>query len=638
MSKILSLKTKIIFLFLIPAIVLIYFSYDYMQRKSDFLQQTKRFEFISKQTKRLTKLIKNIQLERGLSVGYIVADDKKILQKQLLEQFRVTDSIVEACLQSSERNQVILSKLLPPEKLAKIKPLNRQIFSTLEKRKEIRKKILQNSISFDDDVAYYTSINTHAIHLMKFLLLILQQTSPDSISLINIEKNKEYAGLERACIYYQFMLKKHDLLCKQKVFYLQQQQQNEFHEFELFASKESLDIFRKNLDYETLEKLQNIQRLFQENKLRAIDPQVWFSLSTKYITSLNQISNEILARYIEKAHQSYDDAWQELYFAILLWVISIVATIYILVLLNKLFEKEQEQLEALRIAAYAFDSQEAIAITDTEERFIKINKGFTEITGYEEDEILGKTPRILQSTKHSKQFFEDMWHDIKTHGRWKGDIYNKRKNGEVYPERLSITAIKDEEGNTTNYIAHFFDITDLKNAQEKAEHQANHDVLTGIANRKLLMEILQKELSKAKRHKLTHAFMFIDLDHFKSINDKYGHYIGDLLIKHTASVLIKSVRTEDFVARISGDEFAVLLLNLNKEEAEEVAQKVAKKILQELSKEVELEGHKIQISSSIGIRIFPKTADENVELIISNADTAMYMAKTTGKNRFVLYR
>jgi len=639
MSELFSLKTKIIILFLIPSIALIYFSYDYMQRKSEFLQQTERFEFVSKQTKRLTQLIKNIQLERGLSAGYIVAnsDNEKILHQQLIKQFQETDAIIDACQKSSSANQSVLAKILPAESINKIKPLNHAIFAILEDRNKIRKQILNKEIDFNDEILYYTEVNNHAINLMKFLLLILQKTSSDSISLLNIEKTKEFAGLERACIYNQLISHQNNQLCKEKVFYLQKEQKNELREFELFASSDSLHIFENNIDYTTLQKLQTLRDYFAKGETDAIKPQLWFNLATSYIDSLNNISNKILANYITKAHQRYDAAWKQLYIAIALWIVSIFATIYILILLSKLFEKEQEQLKALRIASYAFNSQEAIAITDIDEKIIKINKGFTDITGYSESEALGQTPRILRSSKHSKEFFEKMWDAIKTKGRWKGDIYNKRKNGEVYPERLSITAIKDDEGKTTNYIAHFLDISDLKKAQEEAEHQANHDILTGIANRKLLMEILQKELSKAKRHHLTHAFMFIDLDHFKAVNDNYGHHIGDMLIKYTAEVLLKSVRKEDFVARISGDEFAVLLLNLKAEDATEVAQKIAKKILHELSQELHFEGHTIHISSSIGIRIFPLSNDEDIEKIISDADTAMYQAKTQGKNRFILH-
>jgi len=639
MSELFSLKSKIIILFLIPSIVLIYFSYDYMQRKSEFLQQTQRFEFISKQTKRLTQLIKNLQLERGLSAGYIVADkdEEKILGKLLIQQFIETDEIISTCQKSSIKNQAVLTKLLPKENFSKIKSLNKSIFSHLNNRDKIRKQIIKKEITFNEELLYYTQINKRAINLMKFLLLILQRTSSDSISLLNIEKTKEYAGLERACIYNQLISHENNELCKEKVFFLQREKKNELHEFELFASHESLAIFKKNLDYESMKKLQILQHYFSKGELNAINPQIWFNLTTQYINALNKISNEILANYIEQAKTSYNKAWKQLYFAIALWIASIFSTIYILILLSKLFEKEQEQLQALRIASYAFDSQEAIAITDRDEKLIKINQGFTDITGYSEDDILGKTPRILRSTKHSKEFFEKMWDAIKTKGRWKGDIYNKRKNGEVYPERLSITAIKDEEGNTTNYIAHFLDISDLKKAQEEAEHQANHDILTGIANRKLLMEILQKELSKAKRHHLTHAFMFIDLDHFKSVNDNYGHHIGDLLIQYTAKILLQTVRKEDFVARISGDEFAVLLLNLQADKAKEIAQKIATKILYELAKELNFEDKKVQISSSIGIRIFPQTDDEDIERIISDADAAMYTAKTQGKNRFILH-
>jgi len=638
MSEFFSLKTKIILLFLVPAIVLIFFSYNFMQTKSQVLNETQQIEFISKQIKRLTKLIRNIQLERGLSAGYIVAKDKEQFKKQLIQQFKKTDDIIRYCLSKSKQNQEVLNQLIDNDFFQKVRPISKKIFSELPKRYKIRNKVLNSDISFDEETAFYTQINKDAINLMNFLLIILQQQHQDSISLVHIEKLKEYAGLERACVYNQLLSQQYDKTCSQKVFYLQKEQKSELEEFFLYASKYSVLIYQQELDLENFQKLQKMRNKYAAKELQKNSAQVWFQVFTKYIDSLNTISRTILQHYIHSAQKSYTNALNELYLAIISWVISIIATIYILILLNKIFKKEQQQLEELRIAAYTFDSQEAMAITDTTEEIIKVNKGFTRITGYTEEEAIGQTPRILQSGKHSKEFFSNMWRTIQNKGTWKGDIYNKRKNGEIYPERLSITAIKDDVGNTTNYIAQFLDISDLKKAQEEAEHQANHDILTGIANRKLLLEILEKELSKAKRHQLTHTFMFIDLDHFKSINDTYGHHIGDLLIKYTADILKKNVRNEDFVARISGDEFAVLLLNLNRNSAQEIAIHISQKILNELSKELILEDNKIQISSSIGIKIFPLDIDETSEKIIKDADSAMYEAKIQGKNRFIIHQ
>jgi len=635
--KIKTLKIKIIILFLIPATVLIYFAYDYVRVKSEDLHKAKRIEFIAKQTKRLTKLITNIQLERGLSAGYIVVEDKKKLLTKLQKQFLQTDKIVAKCKQNVSKNKKVIQKLLPKTSIQKIVPLSKRIFSLLAQRELIRNKVLNTNISFEEEINFYTSINSSAINLMTFLLLRLQEENPDSIALLNIEKAKEYAGLERACIYNQLLSTHYDSDCMQKVFYFNEEQAMHMQEFELYASPQSLALYRKNINQEVVKHLTKLRKSFFQEKLTAKDAQEWFSVATQYISILNKVSSEILHTYITNAKKNYTDASQALYLALFLLAVSIFATIYIIILLNKIFEKEQKQLDELRIAAYSFDSQEAIAITDIDEKIIKINKGFTDITGYDEEEVLGKTPRILRSGKHSNEFFTQMWRTIKQEGRWKGDIYNKRKNGEIFPERLSITAIKNDEGETTNYIAHFLDISDLKKAQEEAEHQANHDTLTGIANRKLLMEILQKELSKAKRHNLTHAFMFIDLDHFKSVNDTYGHHVGDLLIRYTADILRKSVRKEDFTARISGDEFAVLLLNLHKEDAHQVVTKIADKILYELSRDLNLENYHVTISSSIGIRIFPLHNDESVEDIIKDADAAMYRAKTEGKNRYILH-
>jgi len=638
MPEFFSLKTKIILLFLIPATVLIFFSYNFMQVKSQVLTQTHQVEFISKQIKRVTKLIRDIQLERGLSAGYIVAKNKKEFKAQLLKQFKKTDETIQNCLSKSKQNKKILNQLINNDFFKKIIPINKKLFLELPQRQEIRKKVLKSNISFQEEIEYYTQINKDSINMMKFLLVVLQKQNQDSISLINLEKIKEYAGLERACIYNQLLSQKYDTSCSQKISYFQKEQKSELDEFLLYASKSSLNIYQKNFDKKNFKRLQEMRKKYKTKKLQKEEAKEWFKISTQYIDSFNTTLRVILQNYINNVQNIYKNALHELYLAIFAWIISIFSTLYILILLNKIFKKEQQQLEELRIAAYTFDSQEAMAITDTKEKILKINKGFTRITGYTEEEAIGQTPRILQSGKHSKDFFESMWKTIHSSGNWKGDIYNKRKNGEIYPERLSITAIKDEHGNITNYIAQFLDITDLKKAQEEAEHQANHDILTKIANRKLLLEILEKELSKAKRHQLRHAFLFIDLDHFKSINDSYGHHIGDLLIKHTADILKKNIRNEDFVARISGDEFAILLLNLDIEDAESIVVKITNKILDELSKEMLLENNKIKISSSIGIRIFPLDINETSENIIRDADSAMYTAKAAGKNRLILHK
>ncbi len=301
-------------------------------------------------------------------------------------------------------------------------------------------------------------------------------------------------------------------------------------------------------------------------------------------------------------------------------------------------EKRKKDLEALRISAYAFEAQEAMAITDAQGDIIKVNRSFCEITGYSEEEVIQKNPRLFQSGVHSKEFYEEMWQELIKNASWHGEIYNKRKNGEVFPEMLSITAIRNELGETTHYIAQFIDISLIKQAQEEAQYQADHDFLTGLLNRRSLMTRLQEEFVKAKRHDFVHAFLFIDLDNFKSINDTYGHNVGDKIIIDVAKRLKNTTREGDILSRLSGDEFAVVLLNVDKKGSEAILglQEICKKIINTLSATYSIDNLQINTSSSIGVNFFPD-GEKSINDIIVHADKAMYKAKKQGKNQFVFF-
>lgn len=304
-----------------------------------------------------------------------------------------------------------------------------------------------------------------------------------------------------------------------------------------------------------------------------------------------------------------------------------------------IFQKKQKELqEELALLSHTFEAHEAIVITDKNGDILKVNKAFEDITGYKEEEVLGKNPSILKSGKHSKEFYEKMWHDIKEKGYWKGEIYNRKKDGTIYPEILSITAIRDDKGEIKNYISHFFDISDLKKIQEENERRATHDILTEIFNRGKLLEELEIVRHTAKKEQFLNAFLFIDLDNFKYINDSYGHAIGDKVLIEVSQKL-KSIKKErDIVARISGDEFAFVLVDIGKElqEASSRAAIMAQKLLDSYEKPVIIDDIEIDIAFSIGIYIFPMD-EQSPEDVITNADIAMYHSKKNGKRSFSFY-
>ncbi len=257
-----------------------------------------------------------------------------------------------------------------------------------------------------------------------------------------------------------------------------------------------------------------------------------------------------------------------------------------------------------------------------------VNPRFSEISGYSADEIIGKHSKILQSGQTEKSLYKDLWRTIKSGKNWRGEFRNRKKNGELYWQQVSISPIFDDNHIITNFVAIEEDITQRKITEEKIWHQANFDVLTGLPNRRLLNDRLQQFISHAIRYKHQGALMFIDLDHFKKVNDTFGHNVGDLLLKEVAMRITSCTRESDTVARLSGDEFTVILPEALTSAA---VTHVAKEILQQLSSPFVINDRHLCISASIGISLFPQDGT-SLHQILKNADTAMYQSKKAGKN------
>jgi diguanylate cyclase (GGDEF)-like protein/PAS domain S-box-containing protein len=295
----------------------------------------------------------------------------------------------------------------------------------------------------------------------------------------------------------------------------------------------------------------------------------------------------------------------------------------------------------LHIAAIAFEAQEGIMITDADNVILRVNRSFTNITGYTAEEVIGHDPSILSSGRHDADFFAAMWRDIRSNGGWDGEIWNRRKNGEVYPERLTITAVRDPNGIITNYVATIVDFTMNKASEEKVKRMAFYDHLTLLPNRQLLMDRLKHALSSSARSGKEGALLFIDLDNFKTLNDTLGHSIGDLLLQQVAQRLETCVREGDTVSRFGGDEFVVLLENLSDNAFESATQTetVGVKILTALNKPYQLAEHEYRSTSSIGAALF-NGHQLAPEVILKHADHAMYLAKNAGRNalRFSIRR
>jgi diguanylate cyclase (GGDEF)-like protein/PAS domain S-box-containing protein len=294
--------------------------------------------------------------------------------------------------------------------------------------------------------------------------------------------------------------------------------------------------------------------------------------------------------------------------------------------------KNRQKVESeLRLIATVFEQgTEGIVITDTNSVILKVNPAFTSITGYSKDEAIGQNTNILRSQKHDRMFYQTLWKSIQMDGKWQGEIWNRRKNGEVYPEWRIISSVFNQEGHLQYYISIFSDITNRKLSEDHIYRLAHYDVLTELPNRSLFQERLTQSITHAKRYQQIVGVLFLDLDGFKNINDSMGHVAGDQLLKIVAQRIKTCVREDDTLARLGGDEFTLILANLKSLEA---ASQIADKILNTFKKPFRLSNHEVFITTSIGISLFPDDG-RDVDTLLKNADIAMYHVKDSGKNAY----
>jgi diguanylate cyclase (GGDEF)-like protein/PAS domain S-box-containing protein len=300
----------------------------------------------------------------------------------------------------------------------------------------------------------------------------------------------------------------------------------------------------------------------------------------------------------------------------------------------KLDESQQHLEEASSLTSRIIENAaEGILITDARCIILSVNPAFEKSTGYTAGEAIGKTPALLKSGHHGKNFYREMWDSLNKNGQWQGEVWNRHKSGEIYPEWLSISAVKDSQQKVINYVGIFSDAHTQEYILERLHYLAYYDGLTGLPNRRLFLDRLNVSLSQARRDRHMLAVMFVDLDQFKQINDTLGHEIGDRLLVAVTERMKGCLREGDTLARLGGDEFTVILPVLAHPEA---ASNVAQKFLDCFTQAMNIGGHGLHVTASIGISIYPGDG-EDADSLIKHADAAMYRIKESGRNRYLFY-
>lgn len=371
----------------------------------------------------------------------------------------------------------------------------------------------------------------------------------------------------------------------------------------------------------------------------------WILVAGVYPEEIDQI-------FRRQVQEEQKDLTEDLWF--LLLVLSAIGLVMLLISwaygqwLRRLFLDYQADIKAqkyqidedareLQIASRVFETaREGIMVTDPENRIVAVNRSFTEITGYTSDEVKGVNPKILSSGRHSPDFYRRMWTSLMETDQWAGEIWNTTKGGQTFPEHLSLSVFRDEQGEVVNYVATFSDVTEQKLAEEQLRYMAEYDDLTGMPNRRLLMDRVNQTIARAKRQQLRcFTLMFIDLDRFKNINDSLGHSAGDQVLQEVAQRLQGAVREIDTVSRIGGDEFVVLVSGKG-DDAIASAANLSRRLLRMISEPIVEQGVELIVTPSIGIASYPADG-EDFETLLRNADAALYHAKSLGRNNFQFY-
>ena len=585
-------------------------------------------------------LVHELQIERGMSNVVIKSEGDKFSRKLAIQR-QATDLAVKQHHLFLQQTILTIKNILPID--SALLAGNTGTLSSPEVNLEylislarIRSQVDSFTITSDNLIAFYSNLNNE---LMSVIIPTIKLANKEGASNLlqahyNLIQAKEYAGLERAFLSNVLNINNLTRSDIQNYSRMQTAQSLNLNAFLMLSDLSIKQFYQKIMSEKSVDKVKELRNLVLNNDNFEFDGISWFKYATERINLLKKVENFSVEKIKELTLTSTEKAKNTLFFSFIYSLLAISLTIVLYYQLSKSLKKQKQSQQLLKKFKLIVDNSPHFVIITTPEGYIEYsNKRCLSMTGYTSDEIIGLKPSQWRSEQTLGTTYKDIKLTTNNGQTWSGELLNKHKSGTFYWAKTSIFPVQSQQGEILHLIGIQEDVTQKKQDQEKIKHLANHDSLTGLPSLRLGKDRLEQGILSAKRHKLTMALMFIDLDGFKTINDEYGHVAGDTVLKEIGTRMVAELRLTDTIARIGGDEFMAILTNVKDPLA---IDRVATKILAAVQAPVYYQKASLTVGASIGIALCPADGVTSEELL-EKADHAMYSVKKSGKNNYAYY-